>query len=62
MCCTASTTCVVHVAGAVHIRVYIYCSLLHACAYAGPLLLELYGHERERYMKHCNVNKMVDSS
>ena len=33
-----SITCVVHVAGAVHVhvRVCIYCSPLHACAYAGP--------------------------
>ena len=52
----------VYVAGAVHIHVCIYCSLLHVCAYAGPLLLELYERETERYTKHCNVNKTVDSS
>ena len=62
MCCTVTTMCVVHVAGAVHIHVCIYCSLLHACAYTGPLSLELYGCETERHTKHCNVNKMVDLS
>ena len=36
-----SITCVVHVAGAVHIR------LLHACAYAGPLSHYMYGRETE---------------
>ena len=36
-----SIACVVHVAGAVHIHACIYCSLLHACAYAGPLFHSL---------------------
>ena len=40
----------------------LYHSLVHACAYAGPLLHWLYRYERERYTKHCNVNKMADSS
>ncbi len=53
---------VLHVVWSVHVRVCTCYSLVHACAYAGPLLHLLYGHEMERYTKHCNVNKMVDSS
>ena len=57
-----SIMCIVHVAGAVHVRVCMYCSLLHVCAYVGPLSHWLYGRETERYTKHCNANTMADSS
>ena len=36
-------------------------TIVHACAYAGPLSHELYRCEIEKYTKHCNVNKMADS-